>query len=54
MHVAGVTGEALPGFGHEAGGYAVFAADVLGDESVGEDGMSIRRNMKPLITGLRT
>lgn len=33
VHVAGVAGEALAGFGHEAGGDTVFAADGLDDVS---------------------
>lgn len=33
VHVAGVAREALAGFGHEAGGDAVFAADGLDDVS---------------------
>ncbi len=33
VHVAGVAGEALAGFGHEAGGDSVFAADRLDDVS---------------------
>ena len=30
VHVAAVAGQAFAGFGHEAGGYGVFAADAFG------------------------
>lgn len=35
VHVAAVAGEAFAGFGHEAGGYAVFGANGFDDVSVG-------------------
>ena len=49
VHVAAVAGEAFSGFGHEAGGYGVFAADAFGYVSMGEgmdlasDSLSARR-----------
>ena len=36
MHVAAVAGEAFAGFGHEAGGYAMFCAEGFDSVSIGE------------------
>lgn len=42
VHVAAVAGEAFAGFGHEAGGDGVFAADAFGYVSMTEeDGISV-------------